>query len=115
MGNRRGEDMQRVQHARGSSFLPKLTFVITLVLITGATTYKIYPHWTLNSVFGTTDQSGVTPLSDTILIQNPLTQGFTTYFYATASKSFPTAGWKQAGQGNTDFGQTPLYNDQGVL
>src|SRR6266404_2613538 len=40
MGNRRGEDMQRVHHARGSSFLPKLTFVITLGLITAATGFK---------------------------------------------------------------------------
>jgi uncharacterized protein (TIGR02597 family) len=82
--------------------------------IAGAATYKIYPHWTLSSAFGPTDQSGLTPVVDQILIQNPLTQGFSTYFYATASKVF-TAGWKQAGQGNTDFGQTPLYNDQGVL
>ncbi|HXI85218.1 MAG TPA: TIGR02597 family protein [Verrucomicrobiae bacterium] len=83
--------------------------------ITGATTYKIYPHWTLNSVFGAADQSGLNPITDQVLIQNPLTQTFTTYFFATASKSFPTAGWKQSGQGNTDFGQVPLYNDQGVL
>src|SRR5436190_23177161 len=40
MGNRRGEDMQRVQHARGSSFLPKLTFVITLGLIPAATGFQ---------------------------------------------------------------------------
>src|ERR1035438_7164070 len=32
--------MQQVQHARGSSFLPKLTFVITLGLITAATGFK---------------------------------------------------------------------------
>ncbi len=32
--------MQRVQHARGWSFLPKATFIITLGLITAATGFK---------------------------------------------------------------------------
>jgi uncharacterized protein (TIGR02597 family) len=83
--------------------------------IAGAATYKIYPHWTLSSVFGAADQAGLVPLTDLILVQNPLTQSFSTYFYANTSKSFPTAGWKQSGQGNTDFGSAPLYGDQGLL
>jgi len=81
--------------------------------IAGATLYKIYPHWTLNSVFGATDSAGLDAGSDFILVQNPLTQSFSTYFYS-SSKGFGT-GWRQTGQGSTDFGQTPLYNDQGVV
>jgi len=82
--------------------------------IAGAATYKIYPHWTLNSVFGSTDTADLDPATDLILIQNPLTQAFSTYFYSKGSKSLGT-GWRQNGQGSTDVGQTPLYNDQGVL
>ncbi len=64
-------------------------------------------------MFGTTDQADI-ETTDNILIQNPLTQSFSTYFYAKASKAFGT-GWRQSGQGSTDFGNAPLYNDQGVI
>jgi uncharacterized protein (TIGR02597 family) len=80
-------------------------------------TFKIYPHWTLTSLFGATDQAGLqqgsSSTADQILVQNPLTQAFTTYYYATATKSL-TAGWKNAA-GNTDASQVPLYGDQGLL
>jgi hypothetical protein len=81
-------------------------------------TYKIYPHWTLASAFGAADQAGLNPgtpsSADQILIQNPITKAFTTYFFATASKTL-SAGWKNAATGNTDASLTPLYQDQGLL
>jgi len=46
-------------------------------------------------------------VTDVVLIHNDAAGTFNTYFYATATKVL-TAGWKQAGQGNTDFGSTPL-------
>jgi len=87
-------------------------------LIATGDAFKIIPHWTIATVFGPTDQSGLQPGSlstaDQILIQNPITQAFTTYYYATATKVL-TAGWKNPATGNADASQTPLYNDQGVL
>jgi len=81
--------------------------------VAGATTYKIYPHWTLNSLFGSANQAGL-DLSDQILVQNPISQSFATYFFAKGSKSLGT-GWRQTGQGATDFGNQPLYGDQGLV
>src|ERR1035441_1153565 len=87
----------------------------------GATLYKIYPHWTIATVFGTTDQSGLQPGSaataDTIQIQNPNlpAQPLVTYFYNNVSNKSLTPGWRSTASGNTDESQTPLYNDQGVL
>jgi len=83
--------------------------------ITGATLYKIFPHWSLNSVFGTTDQAGLAPgaAGDTILVPNPLTQGINTYFYSTGGKA--GIGWRLQGGGATDQGNVPLYNDQGIV
>jgi uncharacterized protein (TIGR02597 family) len=79
---------------------------------------KIYPHWTLASALGATDAAGLQPGSattaDQVLVQNPNTQLYATYYYATASKSIG-AGWKKSGGGNTDYSQLPLYQDQGIL
>ncbi|HXI82671.1 MAG TPA: choice-of-anchor tandem repeat GloVer-containing protein [Verrucomicrobiae bacterium] len=85
-------------------------------VIANGSTYKLYPHWTIASVFGTTDQVGLDQgaSGDQILVQNPVTQTFSTYYYTTATKAL-TAGWKSAGSGNADAAQTPLYNNQGIL
>src|SRR5579859_2440452 len=88
------------------------------LLAINSQTYKIYPHWTLASVFGASNQAGLNPGSSTtadqVLVQNPVTKGFATYFYATASKTL-SAGWKNAGTGNTDASLVPLYQDQGIV
>ena len=85
-------------------------------VLAGAT-FKIIPHWTLSSVFGATNsaglQAGTSGTADLVEVQNPLTQLFSVYYYAAATKSL-TAGWKNA-VGNTDASNVPLYNDQGVL
>jgi len=79
---------------------------------------KIYPHWTLASALGQTDSAGLQPGSattaDQVIIQNPVSQLYATYYYATASKTI-SAGWKKSGGGNTDYSTLPLYGDQGIL
>jgi uncharacterized protein (TIGR02597 family) len=79
--------------------------------------FKIYPHWTLASLFGATDTAGLQPGSsstaDLILLQNPVAKTFTTYYYATASKTV-TAGWKNGANG-ADASNVPLYGDQGLV
>jgi uncharacterized repeat protein (TIGR03803 family) len=81
-------------------------------------TFKIYPHWTLATLFGTNDSAGLNPggasTADQLLIQNPVTKAFSTYFYATASKTL-SAGWKNAATDNTDYSNQPLYQNQGIV
>jgi uncharacterized protein (TIGR02597 family) len=75
--------------------------------------FKIYPHWTLASLFGAANTAGFKPSTDLILVQNPVTKNFTTYFYAAASKTV-TAGWKNQSNG-ADASNIPLYGDQGIV
>jgi uncharacterized protein (TIGR02597 family) len=75
--------------------------------------YKIYPHWTLSTLFGATDQAGLAPSTDKVLVQNPLTKNFTSYYYLNASKTV-TAGWKNSAN-NADASNVPLYGDQGII
>jgi len=83
-------------------------------------TYKIYPHWTLASVFGPADQSGLQGNSlasgaDLVIVQNPVNQTYVSYFYNTSSKT-GGPGWRGVGANSlTDFSAQPLYVDQGIL
>ncbi len=89
-------------------------------LLTGSESYKIYPHWTLASVFGATDQAGLQGASgasqaDQILVENPATKNYATYFYNTSSKT-GGPGWRKVNGGSTtDYSTQVLYIDQGVL
>ncbi len=83
--------------------------------IGASTSYKIYPHWTIGTVFGPTDQAGLkqgtATTADFIDIFNPLTQTFTTYFYSSGGAS--GVGWRSSGSTDRQF--TKLYVDQGFL
>ncbi len=81
-------------------------------LMPATSTYKIYPHWTIAKVFGPANEAGLNT-ADQILIQNPLTQAFTTYFFSTGGKA--GVGWRNPGTGADDKATVPLYIDQGVL
>jgi uncharacterized protein (TIGR02597 family) len=80
--------------------------------------YKIYPHWTIASVFGPNNEVGLKPGSsvtgDQILILNPLTGGYDTYYRS--NLGFPTGtGWRKAAAGSADMSNVTLYMDQGLL
>jgi uncharacterized protein (TIGR02597 family) len=84
--------------------------------VTGATLYKLYPHWTINSIFGAANQAGLaggTSVSgaDQIIVPNQLTQGFDAYFWFTG-KGGPL--WRHSGP-NTEAGGTRIFIDQGFL
>jgi len=85
------------------------------LLLGAATSYKIYPHWTIGTVFGPNDEAGIKKGSgstaDYVEIFNPLTQGFTTYYYSSGGSS--GTGWRLTG--TTDRTNTKLYLDQGFL
>jgi uncharacterized protein (TIGR02597 family) len=79
-------------------------------------TFKIYPHQTLNTVFGPQDQAGLvgsntSALADNIIVWNPVTQNSATYWYRANSG---TPGWRGPAGVGTDAGNTPLYVDQDV-
>jgi len=78
--------------------------------------YEIIPHWTIASVFGPNDESGLqkgnASTADLIQIFNPVTQAYAPYYYAVSSKTV-TAGWKDS-LGN-DAAATTMYIDQGFL
>ncbi|WP_395749803.1 TIGR02597 family protein [Prosthecobacter sp.] len=77
--------------------------------------YKIRPHWTLASVFGATNQAGLSggtsSTADTIQVFN--NGGFVVYYYQTSG--FGGTGWRQSGAPFVDASSTVLYPDEGIL
>jgi len=85
-------------------------------VISTGNAFKIFPHWTLGSLFGTNDSAGLkqggATTADQILIQDPATPLLATFYYNNVSNKTLTPGWRAAGAGgNTDQSQTPFYND----
>ena len=84
-------------------------------LVSAGQTYKIYPHWTLGTVFGPNDESGLkkgsSSVADQILVFNPINQAFTAYYFS--SGGAVGVGWRSTG--STDQQNTKLYLDQGFL
>jgi uncharacterized protein (TIGR02597 family) len=79
-------------------------------------TFKIYPHNTLNTVFGPQNQAGLvgsntSANADNIFIWNPVTQGNVIYWYKSTSA---TPGWRGPAGLLVDAGNTPLYVDQDI-
>jgi len=77
---------------------------------------KVYPHNTLNTVFGPQDQGGLVgsntqSLADNIIVFNPVTQLPQVYWYRANTA---TPGWRGPAGTGTDAGNTPLYVDQSL-
>jgi len=77
---------------------------------------KIYPHQTLNTVFGPQNQAGLVGSNtaanaDNIVIFNPVTQSPAIYWFRTSGA---TPGWRGPAGTAVDAGNTPLYVDQDV-
>jgi uncharacterized protein (TIGR02597 family) len=83
----------------------------------GGTTYKIYPHWTIGTVFGPQDQAGLAGGSvssaENIQVWNPNTQGYTVYYYKTTGAIGGT-GWRGSSP-SVNVTNQQLYIDQGLL
>jgi uncharacterized protein (TIGR02597 family) len=86
-------------------------------LINAGDNFKIYPHQTLNTVFGTANQSQIvfgsntSSEADSIYVWNPSSQSTVgPYFY----RSQGSIGWRGPAGTTIDAGNTPLYIDQGV-
>lgn len=81
------------------------------------TKYKVYPHWTIGTVFGPQNQAGLLGGSavgpaDNILVWNPATQGSVTYFFKTTGLG--GTGWRSTASTSINTSNTVLYIDQGV-
>ncbi len=77
--------------------------------------FVIHRHWTIASVFGPTNQSGLAGGSVTSADQILLYSGSTptTYYYQTVGLG--GIGWRQAGAPATDVSGTVIYPDEGFV
>jgi uncharacterized protein (TIGR02597 family) len=79
--------------------------------------YRIRPHWTIASVFGATNQNGLTggssTTADQILVWDPVAQGYTTYFYKTSGLG--GTGWRTFASSSADASLAVLYPDDGFI
>jgi hypothetical protein len=85
-------------------------------MISSGNTYKVYPHWTLDTSFGPPAQSGLNGgssvgASDNVIIFNPITQTPASYWYKNTGGA-STQGWKL---GSAAAGTNVLYLDQGLV
>lgn len=84
-------------------------------LVASGETYKIYRHWTLASVFGATNDVGLTGgtsvgNADNVVVFNPVTQSSITYYYK--SGGIGGTGWRASGSSDNQSNAV-LYVDQG--
>lgn len=77
--------------------------------------YRIYKDWTLASVFGVSNSSGLAggtaTTADQILIRNDA--GYDIYYYQTSG--IGGVGWRKSGTPLIDRKDTPLFIEQGLL
>ena len=84
-------------------------------LVTAGNSMRIRAHWTIGSVFGATNQAGLTAgnssTADQILVYNG--SGYDIYFYS--SGGIIGAGWRKTGGGNADQSTAKIEPDQGLI
>ena len=83
--------------------------------LTGGEEYRVRKHRTIGDVFGPNNLAGLkagTALSssDEVRIFNPVTQGFLSYYYNSASQ-----GWRSGTNTVSDAAGTQLYLEQGLV
>jgi uncharacterized protein (TIGR02597 family) len=86
--------------------------------ISAPVTFKIRKHWTIASVFGAANESGLASgdeasVADQILLHDP--GAYRTYYYQVAPPAAGGTGWRNANNVFADAGSTVLYPDEGVI
>jgi len=86
-------------------------------LVSSGETYKIYPHWTLNTAFGPPSQSGIWGSNsvinaDNLIVWDPITQQAATYWYRSTGT---TPGWRDSASTVLDRGTDVLYMEHGIV
>jgi uncharacterized protein (TIGR02597 family) len=84
----------------------------------GATKFKVYPHWTIGTVFGSQNQAGFqgganAGVADNVQVWNPNSQGFSVYYFKTTGLG--GTGWRSNASTSINTSNTVLYIDQGIL
>ncbi len=83
--------------------------------VTGGATFKVRKHWTLASVFGAANESGLgggtATTADQILIWNGTS--YDIYYYQTAG--IGGTGWRKAGAQTVDASSAVIYPEDGLL
>jgi len=86
-------------------------------VLSGGETYTIRKHWTLATLFGPNNQAGLGAGSnvsaDEILIYNPATGFYTTYFYKTIGLG--GTGWRSTASSSFNQANAQLDLTQGIL
>lgn len=85
--------------------------------VTAGTTYKIRKNWTVGSVFGPNDESGLaggtSTTADEILVYNPSTGVYTTYYYKTSG--IGGTGWRSTASTSTDASNSAFNSTDGLI
>jgi hypothetical protein len=93
--------------------------VVDLTTCIGAgATYKIYPHWTIGTLFGPQNQAGFlggsASSADQIQVWSVGSQAYgTTYYYKTTGVVGGT-GWRSTASLSASVTNVPIYIDQGL-
>ena len=85
--------------------------------ITGATKYKVYPHWSIGTVFGPANSVGLlggvnASAADNVLVWNPISQTAATYYFKTSGLG--GTGWRSTASTSINTSNVVLYIDQGI-
>jgi hypothetical protein len=95
--------------------------VFTVVDLSGGlpATYKIYPHWTIGTLFGPQNQSGFLggslATADQIQVWSVGSQGYTTIYYYKTTGIVGGTGWRSNASQSINVTNVPVYIDQSLL
>jgi uncharacterized protein (TIGR02597 family) len=85
--------------------------------VSAGTGYKIRKNWTVASVFGPNDESGLAGgtlvTADQILVYSTATQQYSTYYYKTSG--IGGTGWRSTNSTSIDASNTPFLPTDGII
>ena len=91
-------------------------------LVSAGQTYKVYPHWTIDSVFGSKNEAGLlggnsSSAADNIIVFAALSQSSSIYYFRTNTTGgcpLGGCGWRSTSSTSSNVGPTVLDIDNGV-
>jgi uncharacterized protein (TIGR02597 family) len=95
--------------------------VFTVVDLSGGlpATYKIYPHWTIGTLFGPQNQAGFlggsSTTADQIQVWNVGGQAYSTAYYYKTTGAIGGTGWRSTASLSVNVTNVPVYIDQSLL
>ncbi len=107
--------MYDITGTSASSHTLTLSQPLAASIVAGGSSYRVRPHWTLASVFGATNQNGLSGGDATSADQIQLFRagGYVIYYYQTAGLG--GTGWRQAGAPFVDASATVIYPNDGIV